>query len=53
MGMRNAEIAERLSLSENTVKTHLTNVFQKLAIRDRLDLVHYAIRSGLVSVGGN
>jgi DNA-binding NarL/FixJ family response regulator len=53
MGMRNAEVAERLSLSENTVKTHLTNIFQKLAIRDRLELVHYAIRAGLVSVRGD
>jgi DNA-binding NarL/FixJ family response regulator len=52
-GMRNAEVAERLSLSENTVKAHLTNIFQKLAIRDRLELVHYAIRAGLVSVRDN
>lgn len=53
MGMRNAEVAERLSLSENTIKTHLTNIFHKLAIRDRLELVHYAIRTGLVSVRDN
>jgi DNA-binding NarL/FixJ family response regulator len=53
MGMRNAEVAERLSLSENTVKTHLTNIFHKLAIRDRLELVRYAIRAGLVSVRDN
>jgi DNA-binding NarL/FixJ family response regulator len=50
MGMRNAEVAEHLSLSENTVKTHLTNIFQKLGIRDRLELTHYAIRRGLVTV---
>ncbi|HUN60089.1 MAG TPA: response regulator transcription factor [Candidatus Binataceae bacterium] len=50
MGMRNAEVAEQLSLSENTVKTHLTNIFQKLGIRDRLGLTHYAIKRGLVSV---
>jgi DNA-binding NarL/FixJ family response regulator len=49
-GMRNAEVAEHLSLSENTVKTHLTNIFQKLSIRDRLGLTHYAIKRGLVSV---
>ncbi|HUA36189.1 MAG TPA: response regulator transcription factor [Candidatus Binataceae bacterium] len=50
MGMRNAEVAEALSVSENTVKTHLTNVFQKLGIRDRMELTHYAIRTGLVAV---
>jgi two-component system, NarL family, response regulator len=50
MGMRNNEVAQHLSVSENTVKTHLTNVFQKLEIRDRLELTHYAIRTGLISV---
>jgi two-component system nitrate/nitrite response regulator NarL len=50
MGMRNAEVANQLSLSENTVKTHLTNIFQKLGIRSRLGLTHYAIKRGLVSV---
>lgn len=50
MGLRNAEVADQLSLSENTVKTHLTNIFQKLGIRDRLGLTHYAIKRGLVSV---
>ena len=38
VGMRNAEVAARLSLSESTVKTHLTNIFQKLGIRDRIEL---------------
>jgi DNA-binding NarL/FixJ family response regulator len=50
IGMRNAEIAARLSLSESTVKTHLTNIFQKLAIRDRIELTRYAIKTGLVTV---
>jgi DNA-binding NarL/FixJ family response regulator len=49
-GMRNAEVAERLSITESTVKTHLNNVFQKLDLRDRLELTHYAIRTGLVAV---
>jgi two-component system NarL family response regulator len=49
-GLRNAEVAERLSITESTVKTHLNNVFQKLALRDRLELVHYAIKTGLVAV---
>jgi two-component system, NarL family, response regulator len=50
MGMRNAEVAQALTVSENTVKTHLTNIFQKLGIRDRMELTHYAIRTGLVAV---
>jgi DNA-binding NarL/FixJ family response regulator len=50
VGMRNAEVAARLSLSESTVKTHLTNIFQKLGIRDRTELARYAIKAGLVTV---
>jgi two-component system NarL family response regulator len=50
LGLRNAEVAQRLAITEATVKTHLNNVFQKLRMRDRLELVHYAIRTGLVGV---
>ena len=50
VGLRNAEVAARLSLSESTVKTHLTNIFQKLGIRDRTELARYAIKTGLVTV---
>ncbi|HUO05853.1 MAG TPA: response regulator transcription factor [Candidatus Binataceae bacterium] len=49
-GMRNGEVATQLSISESTVKTHLNNIFQKLALRDRMELTHYAISSGLVAV---
>ncbi|HVN30135.1 MAG TPA: response regulator transcription factor [Candidatus Binataceae bacterium] len=49
-GLRNAQVAEHLSISESTVKTHLNKIFQKLEIRDRLGLTHYAIRTGLVSL---
>jgi two-component system, NarL family, response regulator DegU len=49
-GLRNAEVGERLSISESTVKTHLNNIFQKLGFRDRLELTHYAIKTGLVPV---
>jgi DNA-binding NarL/FixJ family response regulator len=48
-GMRNAQVGERLSITEATVKTHLNNIFQKLGLRDRLELARYAIRTGLVS----
>jgi len=50
LGLRNAEIAERLSIAESTVKTHLNNVFQKLALRDRVEVALYALRHGLVPV---
>ena len=50
LGLRNAEVARRLSIAEATVKTHLNNVFQKLGIRDRTELVRYAIRVGIIGV---
>jgi DNA-binding NarL/FixJ family response regulator len=46
-GHRNKEIANKLFISEQTVKTHLSNIFQKLEISDRLELALYAMRSGL------
>ena len=48
LGLRNAEVAQRLSITEGTVKTHLNNVFSKLKIRDRVELTRYAIRVGLI-----
>ena len=48
-GMRNAEVGARLGVTEGTVKTHLNNVFQKLGIRDRVELTLYAVRTGLIS----
>ena len=48
LGLRNAEVAERLGVSEGTVKTHLNNIFQKLGFRDRVELAMYAVRMGLV-----
>jgi two-component system NarL family response regulator len=50
LGLRNAEVGRRLFISEETVKTHLNNVFRKLSIRDRSELIRYAIRTGLVGV---
>jgi DNA-binding NarL/FixJ family response regulator len=46
-GHRNKEIANKLFISEQTVKTHLSNIFQKLEISDRLELALYAMRNGL------
>ena len=44
----NKEIAEILHLSEKTVESHRGRVLQKLGMRDRVELVRYAIRQGLV-----
>ena len=44
----NRQIAETLKLSEKTVESHRANVLSKLEMRDRVELVRYAIRRGLV-----
>ena len=44
----NKQIAEILHLSEKTVESHRANVLRKLGMRDRVELVRYAIRRGLV-----
>jgi len=45
LGLRNAEVGEKLSISEDTVKTHLNRIFRKLGVRDRVELVLYAARA--------
>lgn len=44
----NRQIAEALHLAEKTVESHRANVLSKLGMRDRVELVRYAIRRGLV-----
>lgn len=51
-GRSNAEIAEDLTLSEATVKTHVARIFAKLSLRDRAQAVVLAYETGLVSPGG-
>lgn len=46
-GLSNREIADRLSISEATVKTHVNNIFSKANLRDRAQAVVYAIQHGL------
>ncbi|HEY1369225.1 MAG TPA: response regulator transcription factor [Gaiellaceae bacterium] len=47
-GLSNSEIGQELFISDTTVKTHVTRVFQKLELRDRVQVVVLAYRSGLV-----
>jgi DNA-binding NarL/FixJ family response regulator len=44
----NKEIAAVLQLSEKTVESHRGNLLRKLGMRDRVELVRYAIRRGLI-----
>ncbi|GAB7180659.1 response regulator transcription factor [Kitasatospora sp. Ki12] len=46
-GLSNAEIAQRLFVSQATVKTHINNLFAKTAVRDRAQAVAYAFRHGI------
>jgi DNA-binding NarL/FixJ family response regulator len=46
-GLRNKQIAERLFISDTTVRHHLTSIFSKLQVSDRLELVIYAYRQRL------
>ncbi len=50
LGLRNAEVAKKLFISEQTVKSHLNNVFQKLECQDRVELTIFAIRNGIIGV---
>ncbi|GAA4603677.1 DNA-binding NarL/FixJ family response regulator [Actinoplanes octamycinicus] len=51
-GLSNTEIAQHLSLSLATVKTHVGRILAKLDVRDRAQLVIVAYETGLVTVGG-
>jgi DNA-binding NarL/FixJ family response regulator len=48
-GYTNKDLARELGISENTAKHHLTNIFDKLGVSNRLELVLYAVDHGLVA----
>jgi DNA-binding CsgD family transcriptional regulator len=49
-GLRNRQIAERLGITEHTVKFHLASVFGKLSATSRTDAVRRGLRLGLIQI---
>jgi DNA-binding CsgD family transcriptional regulator len=48
LALSNDEIAARLSITLNTVRTHIANIHRKAGIRSRRELIAYAFRVGIV-----
>jgi two-component system nitrate/nitrite response regulator NarL len=48
MGASTESIAQRLSISERTVRNHINNMLAKLGVHSRLEAVAYSIRNGLL-----
>jgi DNA-binding NarL/FixJ family response regulator len=49
-GLRNREIADRLHITERTVKNHVTNIIAKLGVKSRTEAVSQALKEGLVKL---
>ncbi len=52
-GKSNREIAEELSVTENTVKVHLRNILEKLHLQNRIQATVYAVQHGLAQAGNS
>ena len=50
LGHTNAQIAEELFISENTVKNHVRNILEKLQLHSRMEAVMYAVREKLLDI---
>lgn len=50
IGMYNKEIAEKLDISERTVKNHISNIFKKIEVTDRTQAAVFAIRNNLITI---
>jgi two-component system nitrate/nitrite response regulator NarL len=50
-GARSEDIARRLSISPNTVRTHIQNILTKLQVHSRLEAAAFAVKHGMVSAG--
>ena len=49
-GMFNKEIAEKLNISERTVKNHVSNIFKKIDVTDRTQAAVFSIRNKLINI---
>ena len=50
VGMYNKEVAEKLDISERTVKNHVSNIFKKIEVTDRTQAAVFAIRNNLITI---
>jgi len=50
LGMANKEIAGKLTVSENTVKFHLSSIYAKFGVTNRIEAVRLAIQEGMISL---
>mgnify|MGYP000591650668 FL=1 len=48
--MYNKEVAEKLNISERTVKNHVSNIFKKIEVTDRTQAAVFAIRNNLIEL---